>query len=83
MRALVILVAAAMLGLAGGYAWSGMTPAKARAVAIPRPKFDTAEVSTPRPSELDDEWAARADGNRNTENSTSEQNKAAVEQQAN
>jgi hypothetical protein len=60
MRGVVILVAAMMLGLAAGYAWSGMAH-KPRPPAVPRPKFDTAEVSTPKPFELDNEWAARSE----------------------
>lgn len=60
MRAVAILVAAMMLGLTAGYGWSALASAKARPAVVPKPKFDTAEVSTPKPSELDNQWAARA-----------------------
>jgi hypothetical protein len=79
MRAVMILVAAMMLGLAGGYAWSGMAPAKTPATELPRPKFDTDKVSTARPSELDDQWAARSE-DKETESAASAQGRTAVEQ---
>jgi hypothetical protein len=80
MRAVLTLVAAMMLGLAAGYAWSGMTPARARAPAVPRPKFDAAQVATSRPSELDGQWAARADDNGGVEAAASAEGTEAVEQ---
>lgn len=59
MRALLILVAAAVCGLAGGYGWSTMgakpaarTPPRAGIMALPASPDE-------QPAELDRQWAAR------------------------
>lgn len=57
MRAVPVLVAALMLGLMGGYAWSSMAPSK--------PNVHVPAVITPKPIEIrespsDQEWASRA-----------------------
>lgn len=61
MRAISILVAALMLGGAGGYAWSMLAAAPA---AQPHPRKAKMTAITPSPEELpeeaDREWTAEA-----------------------
>ena len=60
MRVVLVLVAAVMFGLAGGYAWSAMArhPAHVHVPKAPKPaRFVIAETPT------DQQWAARADDN--------------------
>lgn len=57
MRAVLILFAAVMFGLAGGYGWSAMTPARAH-VRVPKP-VDATPPPIPE-SAADREWAERA-----------------------
>lgn len=63
MRAVLILVAAILFGLAGGYGWSAMTPKVApasRAAAAPPPK-PTTIIPADLPQTADDRaWTARA-----------------------
>jgi hypothetical protein len=58
MRAILILIAAVMFGLAGGYAWSAMlaSPAHGR---VPKP-HRTAMIDPPEIA-ADKEWAARGE----------------------
>jgi hypothetical protein len=59
MRAIMFLAGAVVFGLAGGYAWSAMTPAPAAPVHLPKP---TMIIPADAPQSADDrEWAARAD----------------------
>ena len=60
MRAVLILVAAVMVGLAGGYAWSttgaepaARTPPKAGMMSLPASPDE-------QPAELDRQWASRS-----------------------
>ena len=58
MRAIVVLVASMMLGLAGGYTWSAMTRPKAH-VRVPKvPK--TKSIVIPETA-LDEQWSRRAE----------------------
>lgn len=57
MRAVQILIAALILGLAGGYAWSALTPRKTQ-VQIPRAAY-AIPPDAPQ-SASDKEWAERA-----------------------
>jgi hypothetical protein len=63
MRKIVILVAAAVLGVGGGYAWATYSAPAARA-AVPRKGTIQQLPSSPqeRPAELDSEWAQRSGG---------------------
>jgi len=64
MRAIWILLAALMLGSAGGYAWSALTAPPAAKPHIPKPKMVAIAPSPEElPEEADREWAAEADGN--------------------
>lgn len=58
MRAIQILVAAIILGLAGGYAWSALAP---RTSHVPIPKAVYKAPPDPPESRSDKEWAARAE----------------------
>jgi hypothetical protein len=58
MRAVQILVAAVILGLAGGYAWSAMTPHKIQ-MRIPKVAY---AIPPDAPESMSDrEWAARGE----------------------
>jgi hypothetical protein len=61
MRAISILLAALMLGSAGGYAWS-MLPSRRAAPAHPRKAKMIAIAPSPEelPEEADREWSAEA-----------------------
>ena len=77
MRAVQIMVAAVLLGLLGGYAWSSM---QRRPLHVRIPK-----AINPRPVELpetasDKEWAARALDRRTPELDANEPDPTAVEQ---
>lgn len=60
MRAVLVLVAAVMFGLAGGYAWSALAT-RPRHVHVPKP----VEATPPPLAETaaDREWHERADDN--------------------
>lgn len=61
MRAVQILVAAVILGLAGGYAWSAMAPHKTQ-MRIPKAAY---AIPPDAPESISDkEWAARGDDKR-------------------
>lgn len=59
MRLIMIIPGAVLLGLAGGYAWSAMTPAKVAPTHFPKPTM-VIPADAPQ-SASDKEWAARAD----------------------
>jgi hypothetical protein len=59
MRIAQILVAAVILGLAAGYAWSAMAPARAH---LHVPRAGSAPTIVIPESEADRAWAARAEG---------------------
>jgi len=59
MRAVLLVVAAVMFGLAGGYAWS--------AIGVPSPHVHVPPIPKTKPLEIpetpaDQEWATRGDG---------------------
>ena len=58
MRAILVLVAAVMFGLAGGFAWSAMARHPAHAHVPKAPK--AARIVVPE-TPVDRQWAARAD----------------------
>jgi hypothetical protein len=58
MRAMLILISAVILGLAGGYGWSAMVARPARAAALPKREYAIAP-DLPQ-SASDRQWAARA-----------------------
>jgi hypothetical protein len=58
MRAVLVLVAALMLGLAGGYAWSSLTPAQAH---VRVPKVPKARPIVIPESVEDEQWSTRAE----------------------
>ena len=55
MRAVCILLAAVMIGLAGGYAWSALQPVRHGHI----PKGVTPKIAEPPESLSDSEWDAR------------------------
>jgi hypothetical protein len=58
---LLIIVLAALFGLAGGYAWSTLTAPVARAPKPPKAGFMALPASPEeRPAALDEEWTSRS-----------------------
>ena len=61
MRAVIILIGAVMFGLAGGYAWSAMAPARKAPLHLPKP---TMLIPSDAPETASDkQWDARATDN--------------------
>ncbi|HEX3422229.1 MAG TPA: excalibur calcium-binding domain-containing protein [Sphingomicrobium sp.] len=77
MRALQLIIAAVILGVAGGYAWSAMAPHKTH-LTIPKAVY--AIPSDAPQSASDKEWAARGDDDKSPAIEPGRADPTAVEQ---